>query len=98
MNLEKNQSYFFNEDCLVGMKDIPDHSIDLVIADPPYGVTRLAYDTPICMEAFFKEVWRVCKPNAAVLVFGVEPFSSKTRMFASDPLMTTLNSPLDYIV
>jgi len=27
MNLVKNQSYFFNEDLFVGIKDIPDHSI-----------------------------------------------------------------------
>ena len=26
----------FNEDCLVGMKRIPDKSVDLVVTDPPY--------------------------------------------------------------
>ena len=26
----------FNEDCLIGIKKIPDNSIDLVITDPPY--------------------------------------------------------------
>ena len=33
--LELNQIY--NKDCLVGMKEIPDKSIDLIITDPPYG-------------------------------------------------------------
>lgn len=27
------------EDCIVGMKEIPDESIDLVIADPPFGIS-----------------------------------------------------------
>lgn len=26
----------FNEDCLEGLKHIPDHSVDLVVTDPPY--------------------------------------------------------------
>lgn len=26
----------FNEDCIVGMSKIPDNSIDLIVADPPY--------------------------------------------------------------
>ena len=30
----------FNEDCLVGMKKIPDNSIDLIIADPPYNLSK----------------------------------------------------------
>ena len=29
-----------NEDCLVGMKKIPDNSIDLIIADPPYNLSK----------------------------------------------------------
>lgn len=28
-----------NIDCLVGLKDIPDESIDLIVTDPPYRVT-----------------------------------------------------------
>ena len=29
----------YNEDCLVGMKAIPDKSIDLIVTDPPYKLT-----------------------------------------------------------
>ena len=28
----------YNEDCLVGIKKIPDNSVDLVIIDPPYDI------------------------------------------------------------
>ena len=27
----------FNQDCLVGLKALPDKSIDLILTDPPYG-------------------------------------------------------------
>lgn len=30
----------YNEDCLEGMKRIPDGSIDLVLSDPPYNIAR----------------------------------------------------------
>ncbi|UXE02932.1 DNA methyltransferase [Staphylococcus phage Koomba-kaat_1] len=33
MELELNKIY--NEDCLEGMKKIPDNSIDLIVTDPP---------------------------------------------------------------
>src|SRR3989338_10615301 len=34
--MEKIKNKIFNEDCLIGIKKIPDNSLDLVIADPPY--------------------------------------------------------------
>ena len=30
----------YNEDCLEGMKRIPDKSIDAIICDLPYGTTQ----------------------------------------------------------
>ena len=32
--MEMNKIY--NEDCLIGMKKIPDASIDVILTDPPY--------------------------------------------------------------
>lgn len=28
----------YNQDCLEYMKTIPDHSVDLIVTDPPYEV------------------------------------------------------------
>lgn len=30
----------YNQDCLVGMKEIPDKSVDLVVTDPPYELAQ----------------------------------------------------------
>ena len=30
----------FNEDCLIGMKNIPDKSVDMILCDLPYQTTQ----------------------------------------------------------
>ena len=57
--------------CLEKMKDLSDNSIDIIISDLPYGrFAHLAWDTPIDLEAMWKEIWRVCKKTAPVFLFG----------------------------
>jgi DNA modification methylase len=67
-------------DCLEKMRDIPDSSVDMILADPPYGTTACKWDTVIPFEPMWKELKRVIKPNGAILLFGSEPFSSALRM------------------
>lgn len=31
-------NYIDNRDCLEGLKDVPDKSVDLIVTDPPYGI------------------------------------------------------------
>ena len=67
-------------DCLVRMAEIPDGSVDMILADLPYGTTNCKWDNVIPFEALWKHYWRVLKPNGAVVLFGSEPFSSHLRM------------------
>jgi site-specific DNA-methyltransferase (adenine-specific) len=67
-------------DCLELMKDIPDKSIDLVLTDPPYGTTACKWDSVIPFEPMWAELKRVRKDNAAICLFGSEPFSSALRI------------------
>lgn len=67
-------------DCLEIMKSIPDKSIDLVLTDVPYGTTACKWDTIIPFEPMWKELKRIRKDNAAICLFGSEPFSSHLRM------------------
>ena len=30
----------FNEDCIIGMSKLPDNCVDLIIADPPYNLSK----------------------------------------------------------
>lgn len=70
----------YNEDCFEFFKRIEDGSVDLVLADPPYGATKCKWDTPIPFEPLWRELNRILKPNGVVCLFGCEPFSSALRM------------------
>jgi DNA modification methylase len=66
-------------DCLEMMQLIPDGSVSMVLADPPYGTTACKWDTVIPLEAMWAELKRLIKPNGAIVLFGAEPFSSLLR-------------------
>ena len=63
--------------CLELMKNIPDGSVDAVICDPPYGTTACKWDSIIPLEPMWKELKRVAKDNAAIVLFGSQPFTTK---------------------
>ena len=69
----------FNEDCLEGMKRIPDESVDMILCDLPYGTTACSWDTIIPFEPLWEQYERVIKDNGAIVLFGQEPFSSNLR-------------------
>lgn len=71
-------------DCLEIMKEIPDGSVDLVLCDPPYGTTACKWDSVISFVPLWEQYWRVCKPNAAVLLFGSSPFSNHLYLSQMD--------------
>lgn len=76
--IELNKIY--NEDCLIGMKRIPDKSIDMILCDLPYGTTDCKWDSVIPFEPLWEQYNRIIKDNGAIVLFGNEPFSSKLRM------------------
>ena len=67
-------------DCLELMKDIPNGSIDMILADLPYGTTACKWDTIIPFEPLWEQYKRVIKDNGVIVLFGTEPFSSLIRM------------------
>ena len=63
-------------DCLELMKDIPDGSIDMVLADPPYGTTACKWDSVIDMPLMWEQLKRVIKPKGAIVMTASQPFTS----------------------
>ena len=78
--MEEYIDRIFNEDCLIGMDRIPDKSIDCIICDLPYGTTHCKWDSVIPFDALWQQYKRIRKDNAAIILFGSEPFSSYLRM------------------
>ena len=72
--IELNKIY--NEDCLEGMKRIPDGSVDCIVCDLPYGTTACKGDSIIPFEPMWEEYKRIRKPNAPIVLFGSQPFTS----------------------
>ena len=70
----------YNMDCLEGMKAIPDGSVDAVICDLPYGTTANKWDSVIPFEPLWEQYHRVCKPNAPIVLFAGQPFTSALVM------------------
>ena len=69
----------YNEDCLEGMKRIPDKSIDMILCDLPYGTTACKWDVIIPFEPLWEQYNRIIKDNGAIVLFGSEPFSTELR-------------------
>lgn len=66
-------------DCLEEMKRIPDKSIDMILADLPYGTTACKWDVIIPFEPLWIQYKRIIKDNSAIVLFGSEPFSTLLR-------------------
>lgn len=63
-------------DCLEVMKGIASGSVDMVLADPPYGTTQCKWDSVIDLDLMWKELKRIIKPNGAIVITASQPFTS----------------------
>lgn len=76
--IQNNRIYL--EDCLSGMKKIPDESVYAIICDLPYGTTSCSWDNIIPWDQLWSQYLRIAKENSAIVLFGAEPFSTQLRM------------------
>jgi len=72
-------------DCLKRMKEIPDGSVDMVCADPPYQITSCKWDSIIPLEPMWEQLKRVIKQNGAIVMTASQPFT--TTLIASNMKM-----------
>ena len=71
-------------DCLIEMKQIPDGSVDVVLADPPYGVQVADWDDDIPPQEYLDECLRVSA--GPVLWFGAASVRVLSRVFEYNPM------------
>ena len=78
MNAETNCGVTLMQgDCLERMKEIPDGSVDMILADLPYGMTACEWDTRIPFEPLWEQYRRVIKENGVVVLSGSGAFSAE---------------------
>lgn len=75
----------YNGDCLEIMRQLPEKSIDMVLCDLPYGLTRNKWDAVIPFDKLWELYDTVCKDTAVIALFASQPFSSALVM--SNPSM-----------
>jgi site-specific DNA-methyltransferase (adenine-specific) len=91
---DDNQIYEFtddilNEDCIVGMKKIPDDSIDIIISDPPYNIgkdfgndsDKQEMDTYLkWCDQWIEQCIRILKPDGTLFIYGFSEILSFIRV------------------
>ena len=63
-------------DCLERIKEIPSGSVDMVLADPPYGTTQCKWDSIIDLDIMWEQLKRIVKPTGAIVMTASQPFTS----------------------
>lgn len=61
-------------DCKDILPYLPTQSIDHIICDLPYGVTKDTYDKRIPFDFMWSEFTRIMKPNGNIVLFGQSKF------------------------
>ena len=70
----------YQGDCLEVMKIIPSKSIDMILCDLPYEVTRNKWDIIIPFKPLWEQYNRVIKDNGAIVLFGQGMFTAKLML------------------
>ena len=74
--LDKEKVCLVKGDCLEVMLNIEPKSIDLILCDLPYGVTKNKWDVIISFEKLWEQYNRIIKDNGAIVLFGSQPFTT----------------------
>lgn len=76
MDIKTEKYWLMEGNCLDRMKEIPDHSVDMILCDLPYGATDCEWDSVIPFDRLWEQYQRVLKPYGNCLLFGTQPFIS----------------------
>lgn len=89
-----NINEIYNEDCMIGMKRIPDQSVDMILCDLPYGVINrnradARWDYLLPIDELWEQYRRIAKSEAAIVLFAQGMFTA--RLMMSNPGMWRYN-------
>lgn len=79
----------YNGDCLEVMQQIPAKSIDMILCDLPYGITKCKWDRKIDLKELWVQYERIIKDNGVIALFGQTKFyyeliKSNEKLFRYD--------------
>jgi len=88
-------SALFQGDCLDIMPLIPDKSVQLILADLPYGTTACKWDSIIDLDLLWKQYKRIMTDNGAIVLTASQPFT--TVLIGNDLKMFKYNLVWDKV-
>lgn len=83
-DINKWKNTLHNGECLQVMSKIPEKSIDLILADLPYGTTRNKWDSVIPLEDLWASYERILKSDGCIILTSAQPFTSQLVMSNPD--------------
>jgi site-specific DNA-methyltransferase (adenine-specific) len=73
-------SALFNADCMDILPLIPDKSVQLILADLPYGTTACKWDIILPLDKLWEQYERIIKDDGAIVLTSQQPFTSALIM------------------
>lgn len=73
-------SALFNADCMNILPLIPDKSVQLILADLPYGVSANKWDSVIPLDLLWEQYERILQPKGNIVLFGAGLFAFKLAL------------------
>lgn len=58
------------------LEEIPDHSVDMILTDPPYGITKNEWDKIFPIPEMWEHFNRILKSNGAAVIFAAGIFEA----------------------
>jgi DNA modification methylase len=66
----------YNADCMDLLPYMQPATIDLILADLPYGTTQNKWDSVIPLAPLWEQYRRIIKPGGAIVLTAAQPFTS----------------------
>ena len=68
----------YKGDCLEIMDKLIEEGVkvDMVLTDPPYGTTKLKWDSQIDLKLFWDKINKLTNPNTPICLFSSQPFTT----------------------
>lgn len=71
------KAHLFHGNCLDIMPSIAPNSVDMILADPPYGITALSWDAVIPINDMWMCARRLLKPDGVMVLTAINPFAAQ---------------------
>ena len=75
-NFTTELGLFLNTDCFDVLSDIEDNSVDMILADLPYGTTQNKWDTVLPLDELWAHYNRIGKINCPIVLTSCQPFTT----------------------